>query len=285
MTDRSLEVVDCTQRLWSIWEFIDDQYQYGAPGNQLWYSELPVAQRRQIRDYELQVTILEDAPDEYLRELFLRLQLGLLLVTGEKLNAATGSMREFVFKKVVAQSFIDKLRIPRHRYAKQTLGAQIAINSFSRAKIGVFARTRYEDLLAFFKEYEKPVGQDLLFFRQETKNILRVLDELSTIFGERAAELSNRSYILSVYMLFQDCETDLGSTKARKTFLGFVFALWSRLKQEAKAGIDRQNRELYSFENLLSSAPGEKYQIERRHEKLLEYYGHFRETGKIKGDS
>jgi hypothetical protein len=63
-----------------------------------------------------------------------------------------------------------------------------------------------------------------------------------------------------------------------------LLRLWKRLKEEAGAGIDRRNRELYTFQSFVSSAPGEKYQIERRHEKLLEYYEHYKHTKKIVGD-
>lgn len=35
---------------------------------------------------------------------------------------------------------------------------------------------------------------------------------------------------------------------------------------------------------MLSSAPGEKYQIERRHQKLLKYYEHYKTTERIVGD-
>ncbi len=66
--------------------------------------------------------------------------------------------------------------------------------------------------------------------------------------------------------------------------MDFVFKLWRRLREEISAGFDRKNKELYTFETYLSSAPGEKYQIERRHEKLREYYAYFSKTGKIKGD-
>jgi len=42
--DKSFEVVDGTQRLWSIWEFIDDAYTYTSDGNSRTFSELPDAQ-------------------------------------------------------------------------------------------------------------------------------------------------------------------------------------------------------------------------------------------------
>jgi hypothetical protein len=283
-SDSSLEVIDGTQRLWSIWEFVDDEYSYNTEDDSRKFSQLSKQQRDTIRNYELQVTILEDAPDDYLRELFVRLQLGLLLVTGEKLNAATGAMKDFVFDKASTKRFITELKIPNRRFAKQTLSAQVAINSFTRAKLRLFARTRYEDLLYFFEEYEHPQGTDLAFFRAQSRKILAVLDDLWDCFGEKASTLTNRSYILSVYLLFEELGTTLSAGSARKTFVDFIFALWTRLRQEISAGIDRHNRELYAFETLLSSAPGERYQIERRHQKLIEYYEYFKRTKKIKGD-
>jgi hypothetical protein len=283
-SDRSLEVVDGTQRLWSIWEFIDDAYAYTSDGKSRKFSELPVAQRDTIRNYELQLTIFDDAPDEYLRELFVRLQLGLLLVTGEKLHAASGAMKDFVFEKLATHRFVRALNLPKRRYAKETLCAQVSINSFSRAKVNTFSRTRYEDLLFFFKEYEHPQGKDLQFFREQSKRILTVLDDLWECFGDRARDLSNRSYILSIYLLFEGLGGSLDSQKDKKTFVDFVFALWNRLRQEVSAGIDRSNRELYAFETMLSSAPGERYQIERRHQKVVDYYEHFKGTRKIIGD-
>jgi hypothetical protein len=282
--DGDFEVVDGTQRLWSIWEFIDDELPIEVEGESKTFSELPKKEQDKIRNFTLQVVIFEDVDDEYLRELFLRLQLGLLLVTGEKLHATTGMMKDFVFDKLSAHKFIRTLKIPNRRYAKETLAAQIAINSFTRAKLGGFARTRYEDLLSFFNEYERPPGRDLDFFRKQSKVIIATLDGLWDCVERRTAELSNRSYVLSVYLLFEEIGSGLTTVKDQKKFVDFVFALWRRLRQEVSAGIDRKNRELYAFEAMLSSASGERYQIERRHQKMREYYEHFRHTGNIKGD-
>jgi hypothetical protein len=280
--DRSYEVVDGQQRLWAIWEFLDNEYEHQGTGNS--FSQLRTERAAALRTYELQVTVFDDADDDYLRELFVRLQLGLLLVTGEKLHASTGAMKEFVFARLPDQPFITALTISTRRYAKSTLCAQMSINSFSRAKLGVFSRTRYEDLAFFFKEYESPAGEDLMFFRKQTKVITTVLDELNELFGTRAGELSNRSYILSLYLFFEEFRKSFdGKTKA--AFVKFVFDLWRRLREEISAGIDRKNRELYTFETMLSSAPGERYQIERRHAKLKEYFDYYQRTKRIKGDA
>lgn len=280
------EVVDGQQRLWAIWGFLDEVYPYKSDGKAQKFSTLSRTRKNTIMNYKLQVTVFEDADDDYLRELFVRLQLGLLLNVGERLHAASGEMKELVFRKLAAHQFIKHLGIPDRRFAKETLCAQICINSFTREKLGGFARTRYEDLLAFFKEYEHPQGKDRSFFQAQAKRISTVLDQLWTCFGNDTKKVRNRSYVLSVYLFFEEIAGKDGAVSATepRMFANFVFKLWKRLREEVRAGFDRRNRELYSFETLVSSAPGEKYQIEGRHLRLVEYYDHFKKTAKIKGD-
>ena len=278
------EVVDGQQRLWAIWNFLDGEYTLSTDGDARYFEKLSREQQKRIRDYKLQITIFEDATDDYLRELFVRLQLGLWLVTGERLHAETGAMKDFVFGKIAKHKFVSRLGIAERRFAKETLCAQITINSFTKAKLNTFARTRYEDLLHLFKEYKQPQGDDLVFFQRQTKEIVVVLNDLWDSFGTSSEKLTNRSYILSVYLLFEDLRGTLETTKSRKLFVEFVFALWDRLRQEVSAGIDRTNRDLYKFETMVSSAPGERYQIQHRDEELRDYYSYYLSKRKIKGD-
>ncbi len=281
------EVVDGQQRLWAIWEYLSDVYACRVDGKMKLFSELSVANQKVVQNYTLQITVFEDAQDEFLRLHFVRLQLGLPLVTGERLNALSGQMKDFVFDKLIKHSFIKNLGIPKRRYAKQTLCAQICINSFGRKKVGTFQRTRWEDLRDFFQEYEHPQGTDLELFNERAQTISNVLNQVWECFGERTTQLKNRSYILSIYLFFEELVTKHGplGAKDQKTFVAFVFKLWQRLREEARAGIDRKNKELYSFQTSLSSAPGEPYQIQGRHVKLGEFYEYFKKhPGKIKGD-
>jgi hypothetical protein len=284
--DGNYEVVDGQQRLWAIWEFLDGTYPIKFGGKTRKFTDLTQVDKDSIKHFELQITVMEEADDEYLRELFIRLQLGLLLITGEKLHAASGKMKDYVFDELAKTQFIKNIGIPGRRYSKETLCAQICINSFSREKIKDFSRTRYDDLQYFFREYVHPQGSDLDFFIKRTKSICNVISELGKYFDVRAGELKNRSFILSVYLFLEELlgnKSNLAIDE-QKIFVKFVLALWKRLKEEAKAGFNRKNKELYTFETFLSSAPGEKYQIERRHGKLMEYYEHFSKTKKIKGD-
>ncbi|MGH2510272.1 MAG: DUF262 domain-containing protein, partial [Ktedonobacteraceae bacterium] len=202
---KNIEVVDGQQRLWSIWEFLDNAYRYAADGGgPRFYSDLTTDQKQTIQRYIFQVTVFDDADDDYLRELFVRLQLGLLLNTGEKLHASTGKMKDLIFSDLAAHDFIRTISIPSRRFAKETLCAQIAINVFTRDKLNAFARTRYEDLSHFFEQYQAPHGKDQQFFNEEVQRIHDVLARLRSCFRDGATNLRNRSYILSIYLLLDE---------------------------------------------------------------------------------
>ena len=286
LRDNNIEVIDGQQRLWSVWEFLDDEYRYGTGGKRTFFSQMTPAEKQKIREYKFQATVFEEADDDYLRELFIRLQIALLLNTGEKLHAAKGKMKQLVFEKLAHRSFIEQIGISERRYAKQTLCAQICINSFNRTKLGSFKRTRYEDLRDFFIEYLDPKGKDLELFNMQSRRISDVLYQLSKCFGSKTKNLKNRSYILSIYLFIEELINHEGelSAEERKSISNFVFLLWRRLKEESELGIARENKELYTFQTLLSIAPGEAYQIERRYQKLNELYEHFNKPGKIKDD-
>jgi len=281
------EVVDGQQRLWAIWGYLDDEFACRIKGRTRRFSELDEGERKKILNYKMHVTVLSDVSEDYLRKLFIRLQLGLLLNTGEKLHATSGELRDFVFRTFVKHPFIRRVRIPERRYAKETLCAQICINSFSRARFGSFSRTRFEDLSAFFQEYANPAGGDKQVFQEQCKHVLDICGFLDDNFKDRANVLRNRSFILSVY-LFADEAYGMGSKQERdrtmKKFVDFVIKLLRRLKEEAEAGIKRSNEELYVFQSYLSISPGEKHQIERRQIKLKELFDYYVDRSKIKGD-
>ena len=79
-------------------------------------------------------------------------------------------MKDFIFKDACKSRFIASVGIPDRRYAKETLCAQMAINSFSRKQKRVFSRTRYKDLEYFLLHFKNPLGEDLVFFRGKKKD-------------------------------------------------------------------------------------------------------------------
>jgi len=294
---KEYEVIDGQQRLWAIWEFIDNGYTYKTDSKDerlkklegKKFKDLPSDFQKEILSYKLQITLIFKASEDYLRKLFLRLQLGKLLITGEKLHASVGLLKDFIFKEMVKHLFIQTLKIPDRRFAKQTLCAQICINSFLKENIDDFSRTRYEDLKYFFETYAHLEGKELNDFKKRCNHITNVLDILNNYFKENAYKLKNRSFILSVFLFVEELfkrseKREMKIDNIMPTFVEFVIKFLDHLKEEASAGIDRKNKELYIFESYLSNAPGEKYQIERRHLKLKAFFEYYQKTTKIKGD-
>src|SRR4030067_564475 len=127
---------------------------------------------------------------------FLRLQIASVLNAGEKLHAMTGDMRDWIFHEVVNHDFFKKINIPRRRYAKEQVAAQIALNAFSKLHNDTFRRSRYVDLQYFFKQYNKFDKKDKYLISEIQKR----MDMLSKYFGDKLTYISNRAIAVSVYL-------------------------------------------------------------------------------------
>jgi len=104
------------------------------------------------------VVILSDSarPEEFNLQ-FIRLNLGTIVNSGEKLNAMVGDLRDICFNKLVNNRFLQSVNIPTRRYARAQLAAQIVAQVFSVEKareegVEEFTRVRHADLQKFFKE-------------------------------------------------------------------------------------------------------------------------------------
>src|SRR6267378_3202521 len=80
-----------------------------------------------IDDYPLTFVIYQDIGDEeFLREIFRRLQLGIRLNTGELLKTYTGTIRDFVYKEMgKAAPFLRNTNLSEKRFSRQFTLAQI----------------------------------------------------------------------------------------------------------------------------------------------------------------
>lgn len=114
-----------------------------------------------IMKYKLNIVeIVQAENEEELNLLFLRLQIASVLNAGEKLNAMTGDLRDSIFNDLSKHIFFDEISVPRRRFVKEQIAAQIALNEFSKRDENSFHRSRYVDLQDFFKAYNKFSPED-----------------------------------------------------------------------------------------------------------------------------
>lgn len=162
--------------------------------------------REQFDNYSLRVVLLEydQEDDTELRRQFLRLQLGQLLTSAEKLRAMAGDMRDAIFgesKKgsLIEQTpFVRSLAIPRRRFAREQVLAQILVNAFlveRHSQDPPFARARFTDLQEFLKDHATLTTADKRTL-SEVREVLSMCEEMfppdhdKNIFGNRAMALT-----------------------------------------------------------------------------------------------
>ena len=130
-SDMLYEVVDGKQRLTTIWRYLDSLLPLarnveidgiGHLGRKTW-KELPAAAKDRLQFAKVTVSELEDATQEDVAELFLRLQQGETLRAAERRNAIQGPVREFVRHRLVLMPVFTNMGIADRRMTWHELAA------------------------------------------------------------------------------------------------------------------------------------------------------------------
>src|SRR6266581_8778625 len=180
------ECIDGKQRMTTLLDFYkpetatDNPLRVRVAGEKYTYNRLQKDLSKlatKIDNFELTFVIYpEIQDDEFLREIFRRLQLGVRLNTGELLKTYTGSLRDFVYKEMGKDApFLRYTNLSEKRFSREFTLAQICINSFSRSETGDFVRARYDDLGEFFKDKYDLDGNDENLVR--IREVLEIMDK------------------------------------------------------------------------------------------------------------
>lgn len=275
------QCIDGKQRINSVVKFYKGEIEY-PKGKK--YGDLKRSEKKKFDNYEFTVSIITDPTQEYINELFKRLNLGTPLNGAERLHATTGDMRDFVFRKIGKEGpFISNVNLSQRRFSRELTIAQIAINSkFFRGEEG-FNRARWEDLDDFFRKHEKFSAEE----KTKTKKIKDTLEKMDAAFGDNAQKLRSRASIVSAYLFVEKLVFE-GNVKDLGTFVEFYLKLFDRISDETKLIKDfkpPKNRIiLEEFHKNLQQASVEPYSIRRRHDFLSKAFDHYKKTGKIIGD-
>lgn len=289
------ECIDGKQRMTTLLDFYkpetasDNPLRIRVAGEKYTYKrlqrELPKLAAK-IDNFELTFVIYQEIEDdEFLREIFRRLQLGVRLNAGELLKTYTGSLRDFVYKEMGRDApFLMHTNLSEKRFSRQFTLAQICINSFGRAETGDFVRARYDDLADFFKDNYNLDAKDENLAR--IRDVLKIMDKN---FGEKASAISSRAVAVSAYLFAETLYVGKKKSAIAK-FANFYLALIEEVKKNLTLLSDfiaPQNQTvLEEFQKYISQASVEPYSVRRRHlflEKAFKYYLDSKTNGKIIG--
>lgn len=187
------DVVDGQQRLRAITGFFAGAYKLATDadpidGHQiagLGYVNLPDDLRRDFDTYAIDVIVLEDADDDEVREMFLRLQNGTSLKAQEKRNAMPGRMREFV-RTISGHAFFNSVAFANSRYAHDHVAAQMVAIELSGGPCNVknqHLNKMYVDNREFEANSEK------------AQKVKRTLEYLRRAFPDKTPELQRYNVI------------------------------------------------------------------------------------------
>ncbi|MCX6794777.1 MAG: DUF262 domain-containing protein [Candidatus Falkowbacteria bacterium] len=244
--------------------------------------ELPSLAKK-IEDFELTFVIYPELEDEFIRQIFSRLQLGIRLNSGELLKMDMGSMRNFIYTEMGKDApFFRNTKLSEKRFSRQFTLAQICINSFSYNNNGSFVRARYDDLVDFFKERNDVSKND-----ENLARIRKVLEIMDEDFGDNATSISSRAIAVTAYLFIENLYTKQNRSLISE-FVKFYLQLLSEIKKNIELVGKYKKPEnsfiLEEFQKYISQASVESSSILRRHNfisKAFEYYLNQKTKGEI----
>ncbi len=224
------EVVDGQQRLTSIWEFLRNEYPISTDADPvgeheikgLIFDDLHSDVQEQLQGYDLSIVELEDADDQEIEEMFLRLQDGVPLNAAEKRNAISGNIRDFVRNTASAhQLMTNSLPFPNRRYSHDEIVAQmllIELNGGPTAITATKLRSMYENSSSFSER------------SAHATKLRRVLNFLSQAFPTQSPELT-KTNIISLYTIASESLNKYAIRNRAKSF-GKWFVEFERRRRE-----------------------------------------------------
>ena len=265
------DCIDGHQRIKAIVGYFDGDFEYEEET----FDRLSDSRKRVFEEYKLTIAEVTEITDEEVRLLFQRLQLGIPLNSGEKLNSIMSNMGEFV-RVMARHPFIQGINVPTRRFAKEQVCAQICNNSAFINKTGQFRNSKYEDLDVLYRAHK-----DFDLESGPATNILQVLGILGEIFGVKAAEITNRASAVSMYFLVEQMFIE-GTLRGKENIVReFYLEFLSQLRDEVRAGIDATNRFLLSYQSRVIQSADSRTALAERHDRLRQAFEHYLRSGTV----
>lgn len=231
--------------------------------------------------YPLTVVMLSDseASQEFNLQ-FTRLNLGTIIISGEKLHAMVGDLRDECFNRLGKHSFLEGTNIPTRRYAREQVAAQILAQVFSLEETGEFARTRHFDLQRLFKRHSR--------FSEEQLALVNQLSELFDLLGvafQRVRTLRNRAITVSTVLLAW--KSNLESGEEVSELAEFIQEFVYRLNWQVKKGllVDQEYHYITEFQRNITQASAERSSVQARAKMLEEEFKRWCESKELRGDA
>ena len=238
--------------------------------------------KKKLFNYQLTVVLLSDSQEYSEFNLqFARLNLGVIINSGEKLNAMVGDLRDICFGDggLGEHTFLKVVSIQERRFAREQTVAQILAQVFSLESNLGYARTRHFDLQRLFKEYTEMSPEEYAWV-EKIDDLLSLLQTASESFKV----IKSRAFLVSIVLLAYLIGVD---TEDEAMLLGkFTKKFLDRLRWQIRKGldVDQEYRYLVDFNKHVTQASVEKPAVTVRVEVLEEEFNRWKDEGVLRGD-
>jgi hypothetical protein len=262
LDDGYYECVDGQQRLLSIFDFFDNNLKlskkYSPEYGNLTFDELSQEIKDIFEDYELMITELDKSSDEEIREMFDRLQRGMALTSGERLNAKMGNLHNFISELSEYEFLVNDINVRNYRHAYHQMCAQMValeFNGISDVKFKILEQI-YEDKKDFDLESKK------------AEHIKRVLNFLARTFDTKTPELHSRAIVVSLYLLISNLTKEYSLKDKEDVLRKFIIEFEKKLNEAE----EKDDVELLKYLQAISHSSDSTNSIKTRHETLRTHF-------------
>lgn len=269
--EQRFECIDGQQRLNAIFGFYSNAFplarKFSKYGGRI-YKELPDKIKDVFDDYELYIVEINDAEPGEVEKLFSRLQLGVPLNAGEKLNAISGDMRDFVVELTRHKFLQKKINIKDSRFTFLTMCSQICL-----LEMNGISDSKFKHLSTFFQNHT-------IFSKDspEAKKIIKVFEFLNGIFEHKTPELNNRASIISLYLLASELLKKTSLKGKETTIKEFYISFLKTLSAEVEKGPLATDTDLIIYQSAVNQAAYSKESIQIRQDILMKHLIRFDDT-------
>ena len=260
------DVVDGQQRLRAIWGFFEGEF--GLPRDadpiegyaikNLRHTQLPDDLRIRFDTYPLDIVLVEEADEDEVREMFLRLQNGTSLRAQEKRNAYPGRMRDFV-RALASHQIFAAVGFSNSRYTYDLVAAQ-----FVRLEMaGGPANVKNRDLNNMYEE-----GREFDSTCQDARAVRRVMDFMATIFTEKTPELT-RYNAVALYCVSAELLASYVRPEFEPVFLDWFLDFERRRREQEALSEDEAEAEWVQYKEKISHSTDSEDSIRWRMDFML----------------
>ncbi len=267
--DYEWEIIDGQQRLRAIWQFIDNRYPLSddsdpVAGHKIAgkvFSDLHDDLQQEFRAYELSVIVVEDAVDDDIEDMFLRLQNGVPLNSAEKRNAISGQIRNFI-RQVADTHKLMTTSVPfkNNRYSHDEVVAQMMLIELTGGPTSI----RHNNLKTMYQSHKRfKIGS------AQASKLRAVMKFLSKAFPRRTPEL-NKVNLVSLYIVVSELLTKYSLGGRENEFAKWFFDFERRRKSQDEIGEDQRDESFESYELAINQQTANVASQEVRRKLLLE---------------